>query len=100
MLRNSVEVHKLMKASELSLIPLRMMQGFDEENFLALCEALKNCAKAWSELDHIPKLGVNILIDLYPAALSCSYLYSEKEGDRMRNHIEHLGDLVRECVAI
>lgn len=82
------------------LISLRMMDGFDEDKFEALIQALEECAREWSEMDSIPKVGANVLVDLYPVMISASYLYSDSEAEIIRQKAEIVGELVRECVRV
>ncbi|MEZ4864109.1 MAG: hypothetical protein R3C14_22535 [Caldilineaceae bacterium] len=100
MSQNLLTIHELEIASEQFLVPLRMMDGFAQEKFDYLCQALRSCIVAWNNDDSIPKLAANILVDLYPATISSSYLYPEEVGAEIREHAEVLADLVREIVKV
>lgn len=95
-------VATLLAASEAFDVPLRLGEGFDEQRFAHLCQALRACAQEWAEAEVIPKVAANVLVDLFPAIESCSYLpfYHGEEAQRIRDAAQTLGDLVRECVAI
>lgn len=100
MLQDLPSLVALIKSAESFLVPLRMMKGFDEEEFKELCAALQACAKDWEKSELIPKIGANILVDLYPAMLSASYLYPADIGQMVREQAEFVADLVRACVSV
>jgi hypothetical protein len=99
MLQNLQSLEDLIRSAETFLIPLRMMRGFETEEFRKLCTALQACATEWEQAELIPKLGANVLVDLYPSMLAASYLYPDNMGEMIREQAEHLADLVRACVS-
>ncbi|MDY7085984.1 MAG: hypothetical protein SYR96_12845 [Actinomycetota bacterium] len=85
------------KAFDLSL---RNNQGLDEQALAALKTSLEACASAWSNLDSIPRLGANILVDIVPATESNSHLYPGEAGEQITALVYELQELVWKCVEI
>jgi hypothetical protein len=81
-------------------LPLRMRKGFDESAFVALKTALETCAESWSAHDAIPRLGANILVDIFPATEGNAALYPEETADRINQAAYELHELIGECVAL
>lgn len=81
-------------------LSLRMNRGLDESALMSLKHALEACALAWANLDAIPRLGVNILVDIFPATESNSNSYAGEVGERIMAIAYELQDLVSECVHI
>ncbi|MFJ7064911.1 hypothetical protein [Streptomyces sp. NPDC101115] len=79
---------------------LRMRNGFDETAYQALTEALRACAEEWAELDAIPRLGANVLVDVFAATEANAALYEGDVADRVMEAAYELHDLVGECVAL
>jgi hypothetical protein len=79
---------------------LRMRQGFNEERLARLKEALRGCAASWESLDALPRAGVNILVDIFPATESNADLYDKDVSDRIMQAAFELQELVGECVAL
>jgi hypothetical protein len=79
---------------------LRTRNGFDEIAYAALTEALRACATEWAELDAIPRLGANVLVDVFAATEANAGLYEGDIADRVREAAHALHDLVGECVAL
>jgi len=48
-------------------IQLRMRKGFDEDSYTVLKSALATCAESWAAQDAIPRVGANILVDIFAA---------------------------------
>lgn len=78
---------------------LRAGNGFDEAAYHALTEALRACATEWAELDAIPRLGANVLVDIFAATEANAGLYEGEAADRVMEAAYELHDLVGECVA-
>lgn len=87
-------------AAEKLTVPLRMRQGLDEAAYDNLRQALRGCADAWRGRDAVPKVAVNVLVDLVPAIEASSYLYSDDYRARVQQAAVEIGDLVRACVAV
>src|SRR5207302_666062 len=83
-------------------VPLRLGEGFNEQHFNDLCTVLRFCAREWAQEPAIPKVAVNVLVDLFPAIESCSHLafYQGAESQHIRDAALMISDLVRECVAV
>lgn len=79
---------------------LRMRQGLNEESLASLKEALRECASSWESLDALPRAGVNILVDIFPATESNAGLYDKDVSDRIMQAAFELQELVGECVAL
>lgn len=94
-------VRHLLQAAEAFSVPLRTGAGVNPQRLNDLCDALRVCAREWAEAAAIPKAAANVLVDLFPAVESCSYLpfYEADEAQRIRDAAQILGDLVRACVA-
>jgi len=81
-------------------LSLRMNRGLDESALESLKSALGACASAWANLDAIPRLGVNILVDIFPATESNSNSYAGEVGERIMAVAFELQELVSDCVQI
>ncbi|MGA5069171.1 hypothetical protein ACPB9E_36370 [Streptomyces exfoliatus] len=79
---------------------LRMQQGIDEGIYTSLKEALHACAEVWATLDAIPRLGANILVDVFAATEANANLYEGELADRITAAAYELHELVGECVAL
>lgn len=81
-------------------VPLRMMDGLDEEQFNKFCELLSLCAASWKEADSIPKIAADIFIDAYPAMTAYSHLYDEDEMQYIDQCADKMNDLIRSTVTL
>jgi hypothetical protein len=79
---------------------LRMRNGFDQAAYGALTEALRACADEWAQLEAIPRLGANVLVDIFAATEANAGLYEGEAADRVMEAAYELHDLVGECVAL
>lgn len=79
---------------------LRVGDGASESVFHRLSRSLEECAGAWRDRSEIPRLAVNILIDIFIATEGSSFSYPEQERTRIQEMAFRLQDLVRECVGI
>ena len=50
--------------------------------------------------DGLPRLGANILVDIFPATEASAYLYTGEERTRIQEVSFDLQDLVQECVGV
>jgi hypothetical protein len=89
---------ELQRAAREFLVPLRLREGYSEDKFLLLCNALRNVAAAWRNSDAIPKSIAIELVDLSPALEACSYLYRDEERKQIVKASDTVADLVRDCV--
>jgi hypothetical protein len=97
---SSSEVEELVSAWEAFSVPLRMKDGFDESSFAGLASALTHCAQAWRGSDAIPRLAVNVLVDIAPAMEALATAYEETMATRIRDAGFRLQELVADCVAV
>ena len=79
---------------------LRMKKGFDEHAYARLKQAIRACADAWAASDLIPRLGVNILVDVFAATEANAGLYTGELADRVTEAAYELQGLIGECVAL
>ncbi|WP_260145497.1 hypothetical protein [Streptomyces sp. 2132.2] len=79
---------------------LRMRNGFNEVIYDSLKQSLHACADAWAMLDAIPRVGANILVDIFAATEANADLYEGELTDRVMEAAYELHDLVGECVAL
>lgn len=93
-------VARLADAWEKFDVPLRMHEGFNEESFVKLKGVLKECSESWATLDSIPRLAVNILVDIFPATEGNADLYEKVISEKIVQMAFELQELVGECVAL
>lgn len=79
---------------------LRNGSGFDEPAYDALTAALRACAAEWAELDAVPRLGANVLLDIFPATAANAALYGGVDADRVMRAAYELHALAGHCVAL
>ncbi|MFC1438034.1 hypothetical protein ABUW04_07160 [Streptacidiphilus sp. N1-10] len=98
---NDTATAELVAAWENFSVPMRMRDGFNEASYVALKEALAACAVTWAESDTIPRLAVNVLVDILPTMDSFVEAY---ENPSMRTKIREaafdLQELIWQCVAV
>jgi hypothetical protein len=82
------------------IVGLRMRDGFSARGYERLRAALQACASSWEGRDSIPRLGANILVDIFPATEASADLYTGEEQARIRKISFYLQDLVQECVGV
>ncbi|MGB9994153.1 hypothetical protein ACPMJQ_06155 [Streptomyces pseudogriseolus] len=80
--------------------PLRSGSGFDERAYDALTTALRACAAEWARGDAVPRLGANVLVDLFPATGTNAALYEGEAADRIMRAAYELHALAGDCVAL
>jgi len=96
---NAPEVDALLTAVQTFSVPLRMGDGINEVGLAELRKALRSCAEAWQYVDTVPKLAMNVLVDVYPTVEASSYLYEAEYASRIRDLAVEIADLVHLCVA-
>ncbi|MFH9175483.1 hypothetical protein [Streptomyces albogriseolus] len=79
---------------------LRSGSGFDEPAYDALTAALRGCATAWARLDAVPRLGANVLVDIFPATEANAALYAGEAADRIVRAAYELHALAGRCVEL
>jgi hypothetical protein len=62
--------------------------------------ALETFAALWHDRQQVPKDIVSVLVDLFPAFESCSFIYKDQEQRRILKAADTIGDLVRKCVQV
>jgi hypothetical protein len=90
----------LVAAWERFSVPLRMKDGPDRQTFEELVTALRKCADAWRDSDSIPRLGVNVLVDIIPTMETFSDSYGESMASTLREMTYTLQELIWACVAV
>jgi hypothetical protein len=98
--RTSPEISELLSAWEQFDLGLHLREGMSESAYDRLRAALLACANAWGDLPAIPRLGANVLVDMFPATEANAELYDGEVRDRILAISFEIQDLVRECVAI
>jgi hypothetical protein len=94
------EVAELLSAWEQFDLGLRLREGLSEGAYDRLRIALQACADAWRDLPAIPRLGANVLVDMFPSTEANTDLYEGDIRDRILEIAFEIQDLVRECVAV
>jgi len=82
------------------IVGLRMRDGLNENALERLHEALKSCESVWKGKGSIPRLGANILVDIFQATEGAAYAYEDEQQARILEASFYLQDLVRQCVGI
>lgn len=99
-MEGSQELRSLVDSWKAFDLSLRMNCGLDESALASLKTALVACASAWANLDAIPRLGANILVDIFPATESNSHSYAGEAGERIMAVAYDLQELVWRCVDV
>ncbi|MEV0713774.1 hypothetical protein [Asanoa sp. NPDC050611] len=81
-------------------IALWSHDGFDEAAFEELKSALELCAREWAGQPSIPRVGANILVDIFPATESNAAACPGEQGRRILDAALTLQNLVWKCVAL
>jgi hypothetical protein len=91
---------ELLAAWEDFIVGLRMREGLSERAYKRLRDALGACARSWEGRESIPRLGANILVDIFPATEASADLYSDEVRTQIMEASFYLQDLVQECVGV
>lgn len=75
-----------------------MGQGYDEDLFAELCDALRDFASEWKGVEVIPKLAANVLVGLTFDIDTASYQYDGVQQERLRKAVSIVSSLVDQCV--
>ena len=65
------------------LVPLRMADGYSEENFQRMCESVRKFNRSYADSDSIPKVVASVFVELNPAIEGCMSLYNESERKQL-----------------
>lgn len=96
----SDRVADLLSTAEAFLMPLRSGEGYRDDLFHDLCEAIRSCGRLWQDSDSIPKLAANLFVDLASGIEASSYAYSDsQEAETIQKASYIIGDLVRETIS-
>lgn len=79
---------------------LRLNEGFYEEKYRVLLEALADLADEWADLDQLPRSVVNVLVDIFPATESTANFYKRKTRQKISEAAFELHEAVQLCVAL
>jgi hypothetical protein len=91
---------ELRAAWEDFIVGLRVRDGFSAEAYERLRGALQACASSWEGRDCVPRLGANILVDIFVATEGTADLYDGEEKEKIQEISFYLQDLVQACVGI
>lgn len=91
---------ELVDAAPGLVLALRSGEGLDEARYDDLVRVLRRCSIEWRGAACIPRVAVNVLVDLQPAILAAADAYQEDERGRIVDRAIRLGDLIRESVAL
>ena len=94
------EIDLLLDAWKRFDVGLTMGEGYKSEDDAQLRQALGRCADAWKELDAIPRIGANILVDIFPATEANAERYQGPDRQSLIEAAYHLQALVQECVRL
>jgi hypothetical protein len=93
-------VPELIDSASQFLVALRSSEGLNETLHSRLVEALRRCADDWRDVGYIPRLAVNVLVDIQPTMLAAADAYEPDERNRIIEHAIRLGDLIRNTVKL
>jgi hypothetical protein len=94
------ELRELLDAWKGFSLGFWMREGVSEPAFERLRRALLLCAESWRGEALVPRLGMNVLVDMFPAAEASADQYEAPTRQRLLDIAYELQDLVRGCVAI
>jgi len=89
---------RLMDAWGDYIVALRSNEGFKEDLYDRLVSVLRDCAPEWRDAEAIPKLAVNVLVDIVSVSQAVAESYSEPVRQRVYEASFELYDLIVECV--
>ena len=93
-------VEALRNAWDAFSTPLRMREGFSPDRYQALRSRLEDCAAAWQGKECLPRVAVNILVDILPSMEAGIHLYGDAQQEQIREATYSLQELIWECVAV
>ena len=89
---------RLMDAWGDYIVALRSNEGFKEDLYDRLVSVLRDCAPEWRDAEAIPKLAVNVLVDIVSVSQAAADSYPEPVRQRIYDASFELYDLIIECV--
>ena len=87
---------RLEDAENAFYLPLRMGEGYNEENFQRLCQAIRNVNKYYAQSDMLPKKCVLLLVGLSSAIEGCKPFYDDAIKQRLLDASIILEELILE----
>jgi hypothetical protein len=81
-------------------MPLRDRKGLNLDAVATVLAVLEICAFEWAGSDFVPKREMSILVDLYPAMVSCAGLYDSDVAAAIELAGDQIADLIRTCVRV
>lgn len=96
----AAEAERLADAFSAFAVALRSNEGFQPELYERVVAVLRDCADAWGGAEAIPRLAVNILVDIVPVTQSAAEAYPQPTRQQILDASFKLYDLIMECVAV
>jgi hypothetical protein len=93
-------VDDLVDAALAFTLALRSREGFNDELYGKLVDALTRCAQEWRDEECIPRLAVNVLVDVQPVMLASAEFYERDLRSHIMEEAIRIGDVVRDAVAV
>mgnify|MGYP000412660535 CR=1 FL=1 len=93
------KLKKVLEEDDGFVTKVRFLDGYDEEKLYELLRVLKDLANEWKGKDYIPKVAVNLLIDVIPALISSSYSYEGEEREKINFAIDDISEAIRTCLS-
>lgn len=94
------EVAHLLDATERLTVPLRNLEGIDDVALNDLRQALVECRAAWRGEGAIPRVAVNVLVDLAGAIADTESSYEPDQGKQVIQVSREIAELIRATVAL
>jgi hypothetical protein len=91
---------QLVSAALALTLSVRARDGIRQHEVDSLLQALHECKREWANQDAIPRIAVNVLVDLQPSLLASAELYDRTIREAIINTAILIGDRVRDAVAI
>ncbi|QUQ64590.1 hypothetical protein [Kutzneria sp. CA-103260] len=96
----SAEVDRLLVTWDRFTVALRMNEGFNGTAYAELRSALTDLTAAWQGMDALPRLGVNVLVDIVPTVDAMTMSYPAPTSSKIGEAVFELQELIAECVAL
>lgn len=88
----------LMHSWDTLSVKLRTKQGFDQESYEQLVNALRELKPHWEGVESIPRDAVIALVDIVPGMEALAPLYEEEEANHIHECKYELQDLIWDCL--
>jgi len=92
-------VSQLSEAADDFLIPLRLGDGYIDEKFQRLCQAIRAVNARYNASETIPKNCAITLVELFPLIEGCKSLYGDAVRMKLDMAYATLFDLIGEGLA-